>query len=1140
MNIDRLEASLEESVHYPGKHHLAAFLVLALFLSGRLYAQSTSGTILGNVTDASGAVIPAASVTVTNIGTNISRTVLTEESGDYNVPDLTVGNYQVLIDAKGFKSFLRTNLNLDARATIRVDAKLEIGSSESRVEVTAGAPVITTESGTVSDSVPKQNIVDLPLNYRALDTSPLSIVQTVPGVQVDPNFGISISGDHPAQNEVSVDGFSVINIRFNGPLSEMLPSTESLAEVKVTSQLGDADSGGIGDVSFISHGGTNQFHGSLFEYLQNDAFDATPLFAPGKPKKRANDFGGSTGGPVLLPGYTGKDKTFFYFDWESNRFHSSSVISQGVPTLDMRGGNFSALCSTYNSSGMCTDPMGTQLKNPFTGMPYANNMLPSVNTVSQNVLNTLYPRPNFNSGDIASNYRTIEPAPVNTNLLDLRIDEKLTASQTIWGRFSWKNENFTNPLGLLQGNESISTTPRSVGLNYTYVIKPNLLNEFRFGYSQEGDTFAFNQFPNGAQLVSQTLGLNLPGPFPPGSAIPGFQFFQSPIAGTANNRQENRFQRRLQFNDNLSWIHGRHSMKFGTDIRRLSLQDFVQFIGADDFGVFQFNGQFTGNDIADFELGLPFQTQIAITGPNFNAHEMAYAFYGQDQFQVTPKLTLNYGLRYEVHPPFFDNTLQMTNFDPRTASVVVPNAKSLALAAPGFLEAINACPGFPGFTTQCTPVITASQDHLPQTLRRTDWSKILPRLSFAYRVTPNWVVRGGFGMYDMTLTGITFYSIVGIHTADVRTYPNSISGGTPAFQFPNTVLPGIGAVASQGTEGFFAAEPFNLKDPYGLQWSLTVERELGANTGVRLTYTGLRSVQLITNPDLNQIRPQAAPFNAAEQPYPNWSVISSTGNGGQSWFNGIELVLTHRFSKGLSLQSAYTFSKNLSDAEGGAGQSNGGFQGETGNTRLNLYNIRESYGNVSFTRKHMWLTTYTYQFPFGRGQKYGDQMPAYLNAVLGNWQTMGILLVESGPFLTPYYFGGSDPSGTNAPSRGPQPPDRVCAGTVSNPTAADYFNVACFPMPASSIGRFGNSGVGILQGPGTVSWNAGLAKTFALSERFKLRFEATATDVLNHANLAVPDMNIAATTDFGVVHGVQAVQGSTGARSLQFGLRLFF
>jgi hypothetical protein len=969
---------------------LSALLLLVTSMAG----QTTSATILGTVFDSSGAVIPSAKITVVNLGTNQARTEVTNSSGDYIVQDLVAGMYQVRVEAAGFKTFVNTGLTLESQTMLRINAKLVVGATgagaNETIEVRGAAPVITTETGTVSAQVEKQAITDLPLNYRAVDTSPLSLVQTVPGVQVDPNFNISISGSNPAQNETSVDGISVVDVRYNGPLRENLPSTEALSEVKVTEQLGAAEFGQVGDISFVSKGGTNNYHGTLFEYLQNNSFDATPYFANTTPPKHANDFGGSLGGPIV------KGKTFFFFDFEKNLYHTSNVLVQGVPTADMRSGNFSALCSTYSSSGICTDPSGTQLVNPLTGNPYPNNTLPSVNTVAQNVLNTFYPAPNCPSCPLASNYDTVAAAPINTTLFDVRIDQNLGTKHSLYGRFSWKNDTAINPLGLLQGNES----------NYTYIITPNLLNEFRFGYSHERDSFVFNGFPNGQQLVSQTLGLNLPGPFPSGSAIPGFQFLQSPITGTANNREEDRTQHRYQFNDNLSWVHGHHSMKFGTDIRRLSLQDFVQFIGADDFGVFQFSGQFTGNDIADFELGLPSQSSIAVTGPYFNTSATAFAFFAQDQFQVSPKLTINYGLRYEVHPPFYDKTLQMTNFDPSNGDVVVPNAASLALSAPGFLEAINACPGYPGLTTPCTNVVTAAEDHKPEKLRSTDWSKILPRLNAAYRISDRFVVRAGFGMYDETLTGLTFYSLVGIATANVQSFQNSITNGVPTIQFPQTVAGGIGSVPPPGTEDFRTATQFNLRDPYGEQWSLSLERQLGTETGLRLTYTGLRSVNLLTTPDLNSVRPSTLPYNPALKPFPNFRIVYQTANGAESIYHGVNAVLTHRFSHGLFVQSSYAFSKNLSDAQGsGAAGPNGGFVGENGPFIADRFNYRYDYGDVNFTPRHRWLTTYIYELPVGRGKAFGSGMPAVANAILGNWQTMGILLLQSGPYMTPFYYG---------------------------------------------------------------------------------------------------------------------------------------
>jgi hypothetical protein len=1108
----------------------AVIAILALLLlAPMLQGQTTDATVLGTVTDSSGAVVVGASVKVTNLATNISRVVQTDDFGNYEASALRPGNYSILIESKGFKTYERLSVSLDARATVRADAKLVIGEAQERVEVTAGAPTITTESGTVTEGLGTENILSLPVNLRAGDTSPIMLVATIPGVAIDNASGISVAGSHRSQNEVSVDGFSVRNISnsnsTNNSNTEMISSTETLSEVKVISELAPAEYGSVGDVTFVTHGGTNQYHGSLFEYFGNSDLNATPLFAVSKPPVRANDFGGSVGGPIRLPHYKGKDKTFFYFTYERNRQEGSAAIVEGVPTAAMRTGDFSST--------------GITLTDPFTGQPYPGNKLPSVNPVATNVLNTFYPMPNI-SGNLSDNYAAVLPSPVTTNLADVRIDQKLTEKQMVWGRFSWKDIANLSPLGLLEGDQHFTTHPRTVALNYTYTIRPNLLNEFRFGFSHESDNVIFAAFPNGQQLSTVTLGLNLPGPFPSGSAIPGFFFNMSGIAGTAGARQTSDIQNVLQFNDGLSWTHGRHSMKFGTDIFRHQFENAVVFDGSDAFGMFNFDGRYTGFDIADFELGLPYNSTIVTPGPPVTGIGHIFGFFAQDQFQVTKKLTINYGLRYEVHPPYFPPDLNLTNFDLTNGDVVVPNG-GLPLVAPLFSQGVNACPGYAGFTTPCTPIVTASQDHLPQPLRFTQWKDFYPRFSFAYRVAPTLVVRGGFGMYNQTLTGATLWSMVGVANANVSVYPNSITSGVPAFQLPNTKTGGIGSLTTPGTEDFYVAESTHLKDPYAEQWSLSVEKQMGQNTGLRMTYTGMRSVNLTLEPNANQIEPQAAPFNPAESPYPNFNLILWEGNGGDALYQGVETVLTHRFTKGLSFQSSYVFSKNLSDAEGSASELCCGFVFEVGPFVADKWNPRYDYGDVNFTRRHRWLTTSLYEIPVGRGKRFGSDMPKVLNAIVGNWQTSGILLIQSGPYLTPAYAGGTDPSGTNANANGDagQRPDRVCNGNISHPTAAGYFQTSCFVIPPSNIGRFGNAGVGILKGPGTVNLDAGLAKIFPITEKFRLRFEATAVNVLNHGNLGPPDLNIANTSDFGVIHSSQTVEGE-GARSIQLGLRLQF
>jgi len=1133
------------------------FVTLAgvLLLSAAAWGQSTSGTLVGNVKDASGAVVPNATVVVTEVNTNISKTGTTDNLGNYEIPNLLPGTYDVAVTAQGFKKFVQHGAPLDPRATLRVDSTLEVGATQTVVEVNAAPPVITTEAGTVSDVENNQQIAQLPFNYRAGETSPLVIVSTLPGVQVDPSGvgGISISGSHPTQNEYSVDGFSVSSPRYNGPLAEMFPSTEQIAEVKVTSQAGNAEYGPVGDISFVGKSGANDFHGSLFEYLQNDALDAIPPFANGKPKKRDNSFGGSISGPVILPGYKGKDKTFFFFDWESNRKHSTLAQTQAVPAPAMLNGDFSAFCSEGGGTfiaGICSNP-AKQLINPFNGSPYANNQIPGpFNATSLNILSTFYAAANSaTTGDAlttSNNFRFNFPAPVTTNLFDVRVDRNLTSKQSIYGRFSWKKITQSFPLGLSLGPQDQHFDPKAFILSYNYSLRPNLLNELRFGHNRQTTLVSYPKFPDGAKLVTQTIGFQQLGPFPKGSGIPGISFEGiSGITGTPGTREEALREHKYQIADNLTWIRGRHTFKMGLDVRELRSADFENFIGSDNFGNYHFRGVFTGYDFADFLLGLPAFTEIVNAGPDFDGHARAYGFFGQDTFKVTPKLTLNYGVRYEYHPPFHDDTLQIANFNRATGAVVVPNAASLALATPIFLQSINACglpvPQPPPYapTAPCTPVQTAQQAGIPSTLRFGDKKGILPRLSLAYRVSDKWVVRAGAGMYDETILGTIFYSLTGIHTSDYRAFINSSTAGVPAIQFPNTRTSN-GAVngGPAGSAVFGTANQIDFHNPYAEQWTLTVERDLGWQTGLRVTYTGMRSVGLATSPDLNQIPAQTTPYDPAERPWPNWSVLKSRDNGGSAMYNGLETVVTHRFSQGLNFQTSWVWSKNLSDAEGGAANG-GGFTGENGYRVSDRFHLHSNYGNVAYTRRHRWLTTATWEIPMGRGKKYGSSMEPVLDKILGGWQTTHILLFQTGPYLTPYMNGGEDPSGTNAPNRpGTQRPDRLPS---SDPACSGLkvMNGSCFFFGwPGQIGRFGNSGVGIFTGQGTKNWNFGLAKNIPITERYRLRFETTFSNFLNHPNLDIPNM-AADSGNFSVISSPQGVEG-LGSRIIQFALRLDF
>jgi hypothetical protein len=1133
----------------------AITLVSLLFLLGsRLPAQSTYGTILGTANDVSGGVVPAASVTVTNLNTNTDKTTTTDAHGDFQMPNLLPGRYEVSASATGFRTFVRRGIVLEPRAEVRVNLPLEVGSTTSQIEVTAATPVITTETATVRDVEMGQELKTLPMNYRGRSTSPLAAITTLPGITVDNSGptgsnGVSIAGSHPGQNEFTVDGFSVTSPLRNGPTPEMFPSTEQIAEVKVTSELAPAEYGQVGDVTFVTKGGTNQYHGSLFEYFQNDALDATPDFAHGKPKKRDNTFGGSFSGPVLIPKvYNGKDRTFFFFDLEGNRQHSASPVTNNVPTAAMRAGDFSSLCGSYDSAGNCASAGGTQLYNPLAGTPFPRNQIPAnlINPVSQKVLSTFYPlpnQPNASALNTNNNYSINAPQPVTANLYDIRVDQNLTSKQSLFARWSSKNYSSEVPRSLAVAQDTI-LDPKSIVVSHNYTIRPNLLNEFRFGYNMQTTDITYPQFPNGAKLIGQ-LGLQQLGPFPAGSAYPYFEFDGSSGINTlGGSREELLHEHKYQWADNLTWIRGRHTMKFGFDVRAMRLSDYESFAGPDNFGSYFFNGQFSGSDFADFLLGLPNRTVVVNAGPDFDGFDRAYGFFAQDSIRVGQKLTVNVGVRFEYHPPFHDNSLQITNFDRTNGVVIVPNAKSLALATPAFLQSINACSlPTPNPTSYglfpCTVVETAAQDGVPQTLRVSDKTNILPRLGLAYRLNDKTVIRAGAGIYDQTILGQVFYSLTGIHTSDYESYENTITNGVAAIQFPNTKTGTASSVGPAGNASFGTGNQIDFHDPYVSQWNFTLEREFGAQTGLRLTYTGLRSVGLPISRDLNQIMPQGTPFDPREKPFPNWNQIKVRDNGGTSIYNALETVLTHRYSSGVFLQSSYTWAKNLSDAEG---DNPSGYASENGASVENRFDLGANYGNVPFSRRHRWLTLATIDLPFGRGRKYGAGFNRFTDMLLGGWQSTNIILLQTGPFLTPFYNGSKDPSGTNAPNRyNTQRPDRLpasaCAGLPIS--EGQIFDNNCFFYGWNgAIGRFGNSGVGILNGPGTAVWNAGLGKYIAITERFRCRLDATFTNVLNHPNLGTPNM-VANSSSFGVISTLQPTEGA-GARITQLSLRLDF
>jgi len=1164
---------------------LAASITLGFALIGlpaALRAQSTLGTILGTVTDSSGAVVPNCDVKITLNEEGTLRTLKTDASGDYEGVNSKPGHYTVEVSAAGFQTSKVENLELLARQTLRVDVTLQVGQMAQTVEVkSTSAGVINTETETIASTVDSVQITNLPTNYRASGNgnSPYYLLEILPGMQSDQNGNLSVQGGLQSQSQFSVDGISTTNMTGNSPLHNAFPSAESISEIKLQGVGAPAEFGDPGDVTTVSKGGTNALHGNLFWYHQNAALNAIPFGAVTKPSEIANDFGGSVGGPVVIPHlYNGKNKTFFFGDYEGFRLPRSSVIQNTVPTQAMRSGDESYMCSSGFAAGVCKDRdkngnVIDQIYNPYTGLPYAGDVITSpINPASTSFL-TLYPMPNVGNAFTSANYRTNLPANLTSNGFDVRGDQYFGQKLSLFGRFSYKNIPSLSPTELTLPSSTNYEHVRMLVASATYTIKPTLLDEFRFGYTDDhsGQTNPFNgkSFTTGLGFQNiNDLWWN---------GLTDLEFTGLTQALNVDRMNSDSQSLAIEFADNLSWIKGRHTLKFGTDVQKIRGVTPLGFFGADNYGGFAFTGAFTGDDFSDFLLGLPGISYLDNVKLDNDGRNYIWSLFAQDSFRVTPSLTLEYGLRWEYHPGYTDASGQIGNFDNSvlgSGAVVYPDGAS-SLLATSFLQSFDACPtsGLPGLASDpaaingapCTPVKTASQAGIPEGLRTTS-KRFMPRFGFAYKPFRNdkTVVRGGIGAYEASTLGSVYYSLTGTLQAYTNEYYNSLTGGVPAFTWPQTAPATVATgVPQYGTAYFGTANSIQWKEPYSVQWNLSVERDLGRGVGLRLSYIGTKTTNLVWAPNYNQSLPNTTtPYPLqplSSRPFPNWGIVNVRASGATAYYNGAQVELTRRMGTGLTLDSTYTWSRNLADNQGPS--SNGGLCGETAcNRSIDFYDRRSEYGNTYAPFTHRWISTVVYQLPVGTGQRFANTPNKFLNGVIGGWQTNNIFTIQSGPWLTPYFSSG-DPSGTGSAYFGrSQFPDRAGPAYPGTQNSGEWFLGSGFACPSGNcyvgttapgapppIGRFGNAGVGILQGPGTINWDFGISKYFKLTEGAKLRVEVSFVNVMNHINLGNPDMKITDTNNpaqglcgFGCITSAQGLYQFAGARQGQVGMRIDF
>ncbi len=1169
-------------------------------------AQSIQGSIIGTVKDTSGAIVPGAAVLLTSLDQGTTRTTTSNGSGDFQFDDAKAGRYSIVVSYAGFEKWTTSGLVLAARQQLRVDPSLTVGNVQQEVTVSAEAiGAINTDTPVVSAVYSAAEAANLPVNTRASasGTSAYNIIGTLPGVQSD-HGKFSLQGGLPFQAEVTVDGITIKNAGGGDtPIADAFPSTESIAELRTDGAQNNAEFGEPGEVTITTKGGTNTIHGSAFWYYQTAGFDAIPYSYPTtttKPKLVANTYGGSFGGPVVIPHlYNGHNRTFIFGAYEGWRHPSQTTENYKVPSTLMKQGDF----SKYNSAGFAG------LTNPSTGGSYGTK-LPSINAAAQKLL-AFYPDPNIGDptvfvDDGKANYQVNKDSSGHSDQFDIRADQYIGSNQKflVWGRFTYKNYPINQPQPLLVPSSTDTNVNKVLKISANYTVTPKIINEFSFGFvlsnSGANNSFDGKTFTNG-------LGLNgLQNLFYNGIPELDFGSVQSLNADRLSNVSSSKT---YVYGDTLSWTVGRHSLRFGTDIRTLESVSPLGFNGSDNYGTFQYNtkksaGLFTGVDFADFLLGLPYQTFYDVVSEDNDGKSNHYDFFGQDQWKVSNRLTLSYGLRYELHPGYFDAHGDIGNFDPSVAksgAAIYPAGYANILNA-DFLASANACTPY-GSTTgatingaPCMPVLSNTQAGYPDGLKKYPHLRFMPRFGFAYKPfnNENTVVRGGFGIYNNNLLGSSFYSLTGTLQAGTTQYTNSLTNGTPAYQWPN-IFAGAGnggGTTNYGQDYFGTANSTNWKDPYTEQYSLSIDRSIGYGSAIRLSYIGSETHHLIYAPDENTL-PFSNTVSANNQPlsarlFPNWGRINTRDTSANANYQSLQLEVSHRFQKGLQFDSSYTFAKALADNQGPASYGGAGFSGENGGSRAtSILDRRADYGDVFGTRRHLWNTTMVYDLPFGRGKQFGSSISRAADLLVGGWRVSNVFLWQSGPFETPFFPDGQgDPSGTGSGLDGTssgfdgghrnQYPDRI-AGVSIKPAGRDrlhWTNPAAFGCPGNPawtqgtpcttgaglvknsdgtftnygppIGRFGNASVGSIIGPGTINLSSGLSKAFAITERVNLRIEGTFTNVLNHTNLGDPQLDISNSNNsvFGQITGVigsgQLGANDGGARSGQVSARLDF
>jgi hypothetical protein len=1136
-------------------------LVVMLLCATWASAQSTYGTITGTVTDSSGAVVTGAKVEIRNQETGTTRYVLTGAQG-YRFANVDPGIYTVKASMLNFGTLENRDVVLQARDVVVVNLQLKVESKGEEITVTSGQEIVSQDL-TESTSVSGTEISSLPLNFRATNApSPIEAATLTPGVDQDQSGNLTFSGQLPTATSFSLDGISIQSVRVGGPSKDLFPSVEGIAEFRVNTAANSAEFAQPTDLTVVSKSGTDEFHGSAFGYFGRQAWNAADPIAKFNPTLDANTFGASIGGPIR------KNKVFFYFDYEGVRLDQNSLVATQTIAPQWLTGNFSSV-------GGGAVPF--VLTNPTTGTPYTNLAQLPINPTSSQLAATFLPpaagpAANDNNIDVsgANNLNTIVPGHYSSDGYDGRLDYNFSANHHIFGRVTQHTIDSTGTdatqagaLGAVgdtsynptMGTFATQTNATNVAISYNWIIRPTLVNELRGGYTRYNLSYSFPQALLPYNTTS-SLVAGLPGPPVNGlGGVPAF-YIGSLLGGSSNQFGHPRHQKNgiWETDDILQWGHGKFNSKFGAGFRRLNYEDNITFLTGDEYGDYTIGGgQVCATAVlaaypeacasAQFMLGYLDEAAQAQNGPDGKPYGYHYHFFGQTEWKARPNLMLTVGLRYEINTPFQDATNQLGQFDyfknsPFYGKLIYDTGEKLS---PAWVKAVGGQSQF----------VLNTAVGLPPALRFVDKTNFQPRLGLTWNPSPNTVVRAAGGVYSVPVLGAVLYSLLGVDTSNFGSF--FPTGGPGSMTWSNAFLGGAaGVVCPPSCPGYRRANQWHLQDPRVIQWNFGVEQNIGFRSVFKASYIGSHTYNLVYSPDLNQIPPNTLGYAAYRATFgvnfPNFREVLTRADGPSDRYEALILELNRRFGRGLTFNNSYTLNWNKTNALGTVPSSAipSGGQGDNGNNVANIFNIAADTGNAYYDPRQQFLSTVEYELPFGRGKQFLNSSSRAMDLVVGGWNINGIIRYHSGFWLTPSFPSSfADPSGTAPQNRSvsSQRPDCIsgASGYLPNPTIADYFNASAFSVPASDIGRFGNCGVGILEGPDTATFSTAVGKTFLVTERFRVQYQALFANIFNIINWGQPNMNVTSSS-FGKITSAQdsAPASMAGPRSIQMSLRLQF